>query len=72
MFDLDIDLSDLERLSDELISRWDAKIGQMDMTMPQLGVKDYMTRVGEDFSEMSFVPLSDVWKEGLDRLFDDL
>ena len=44
----------------------------MTMTMPQLGVKDYMEQVSRDFSEKSFVPLSDVWKEGLDRLLGEL
>lgn len=72
VFDLDLDLSDLERRSDELISTWDVKIERMAMTMPQLGVKDYMEKVSRDFSEKSFVPLSDVWKEGLDRLLGDL
>ena len=72
VFDLDLDLSDLERRSDELISTWDVKIERMAMAMPQLGIKDYMEKVSRDFSEKSFVPLSDVWKEGLDRLLGDL
>jgi proteasome assembly chaperone (PAC2) family protein len=72
MFDLDIDLSDLERRSEELISAWDEKIEQMAVAMPQLGVRAYLEKVNEEFSEMSFFPLSDIWEEGLDHLFDDL
>jgi len=72
MFDLDIDLSDLEGRSEELISAWDEKIEQMAVTMPQLKVKAYLEKVNEEFSEMSFFPLSDIWEEGLDHLFDDL
>jgi len=72
MFSLALDLSDLEKQSDKLISKWDAKIAQVARTMPQLGVKDYMKKVNEEFSEMSFEPLSDVWAEALWDLLDEL
>lgn len=72
MFDLDIDLSDLERHSEELIAAWDEKIEQMAVAMPQLEIRAYLEKVNQEFSEISFVPLSDVWEEGLDHLFDDL
>lgn len=72
MFKLDMDLSDLERRSDELVSAWDSKIDQVARSMPQLGVRDYMEKVNKEFSGMSFEPLSDVWEEALEDLFDDL
>ena len=72
MFDLDIDLSDLERQSDQLVSEWDVKIEQLARTMPQLDVRDYMEKVNSEFSEMSFEPLSDIWEEALGHLFDDI
>ena len=72
MFDLDIDLSDLERQSDQLVSECDVKIEQVARTMPQLEVRNYMEKVNNDFSEMSFEPLSDIWEEALGHLFDDI
>jgi len=71
MFKLDMDLSDLERRSDDLTSEWDSKIDELARTMPQLGVRHYMKRVNEDFTEVSFVPLSEVWEEELGHLLDD-
>jgi len=72
MFHLDMDLSDLEKRSQELISAWDAKLEQLERKMPQLGVRAYMEKVNRDFTEVTFVPLSDVWEEELGHLLDDL
>ncbi len=72
MFRLSVDLSDLEERCQKLISDWDTQIGELESKMPQLGVKAYMDRVNQDFTEVSFVPLSDVWEEELGRLLDDL
>jgi proteasome assembly chaperone (PAC2) family protein len=68
MFDLEVDLSDLERRSEELISEWDTKINELERRMPRLGVKEYLQKVNRDFTEVSFVPLSDVWEEELGSL----
>jgi proteasome assembly chaperone (PAC2) family protein len=70
MLDLDLDLSDLEERSEELISAWDFKIEQLEKKMPLLGVRKYMEEVTKDFTERSFVPLSDVWEEELGSLLD--
>lgn len=72
MFKLDMDLSDLEERSEELISVWDSRINQLEEDMPQLEVKAYMEKVNQDFAERSFVPLSDVWEEELGGLLEDL
>jgi proteasome assembly chaperone (PAC2) family protein len=71
MFQLNYDLSDLETRSQELIAEWDAKIDQVAEAMPQLNVKAYMDQVDSEFTEMSFVPLSDLWEEELRDLLDD-
>jgi proteasome assembly chaperone (PAC2) family protein len=71
MFDLGIDLSDLKRKSEELSSTWDSKIDQLADTMPELEVKDYIENVNADFTEMSFVPLSNVWEEALRDIFEE-
>ena len=72
MFKLDLDLSDLERRSEELISEWDSKIEQLAEAMPHLGIRSYMERINRDFTERPFVPLSDIWEEELGNLFEDL
>jgi len=71
MFNLDMDLSDLERRRDDLVSSWESKIDHLARTMPQLEVESYMEQVRGDFTERPFVPLSDVWEEGLRDLFEE-
>jgi len=72
MFDIEIDLSDLERRSEELTSSMDAKIDELDEQMPQLEIREYMEKVAEDFKERPFIPLDDVWAKGLQDIFDDM
>jgi proteasome assembly chaperone (PAC2) family protein len=72
MFNLGVDLSDLRRRSENLISEWDAKIDQIARTMPQLQVRSYMEKVNRDFAEVPFELLGDVWEEGLRELFEDV
>jgi hypothetical protein len=71
MFGLDLDLSDLDELSQALISDWHDKIDQLARAMPQLDVGAYMEEVYEEFTERSFVALSDVWEDELRDLLDD-
>jgi len=71
MFKLDMDLSDLGRRSEDLISEWDSKINELAEKMPQLKVREYMKGVNEGFTEVPFMPLSEVWEEELGHLFDD-
>jgi predicted ATP-grasp superfamily ATP-dependent carboligase len=71
MFHLDIDLSELEQESEELITSMEAKIEELQKEIPQLNVKEYMDKVGEEFIEMTFMPLDDVWERELGNLFDD-
>jgi len=71
MFNLAVDLSDLEKQSKKLISDWDANIDNLERAMPQLEIKDYMEKVDKEFSETFFEPLSDIWREALDHLFDE-
>jgi len=72
MFDLGLDLSGLEKRSRELVSEWDSKIDHMARAMPHLRVAEYMEQVNKEFTEVSFVPLSDVWEEELGHLLEDL
>jgi predicted ATP-grasp superfamily ATP-dependent carboligase len=72
MFKLGLDLSDLEKQSDELIASMDAKIDELARTMPQLKVKEYLAKLAEDFTETSFMPLDDVWERELGDLLEDM
>ncbi len=69
MFELEIDLSELEEQSYELMVSMDAKIDELDEQMPDLDVRTYMEEVAEEFEAHPFVPpLSDVWGKALDNL----
>jgi hypothetical protein len=70
MFKLGLDLSDLERRSNELTASIAAKINEIDGRLPQLGIHEFMARVGAEFTETPFMPL-DVWERGLEDLFKD-
>ena len=71
MFDLGMDLSDLERQSSELIGALDTKIEELERQLPQLNVREYMQELARDFTERSFMPLDDVWERELGDLFSD-
>jgi len=71
MFQLGLDLTDLEQEARDLIEAWESKIGQLSQAMPQLKVQEYMAQVRQEFRERSFIPLDDVWLDGLRDLFDE-
>jgi proteasome assembly chaperone (PAC2) family protein len=67
---LDLDLTDLEERNKELIRVVESKVDEVDQAAPQLGIRDTINRVSEEFSEVTFNPLDDVWEEELKRLTD--
>lgn len=69
MLQLDLDLTDLEQKSKDLISVFDSKIEELEKAAPELGVRDYLDRIADGFNVPSFTPLDDVWEEELRRLF---
>lgn len=66
-----IDLSDLEQKSKRLIEIVESKVDELDSVAPQLGVREYLTRLSEEFVETPFDPLDEVWEDELRRLFDE-
>lgn len=72
MFGLDLDLTELMQQSDELIASIEDKIEALEQKMPQLKIKEYIQKLAEDFTEMPFMPLDDVWERELGDLFKDL
>jgi len=72
MFDLGIALADLERKSHELTAAIGAKIAELEIKMPQLEVREYLTQLEQDFTERTFSPLSDLWEAALGDILKDL
>lgn len=71
MLELDFDLADLEKKSERLVQVVDAKVEELDDMAPQLEVRDYLARIAEEFTEVTFEPLDDLWEDELRRIFDD-
>lgn len=72
MLDLHLDLSDLAQQSNELMSTMEEKLTQLEQTMPDLPIRQYLTKLEETFREQSFMPLGDVWERELGDLLEDL
>ncbi len=71
MFGLEIDARDLDSQSKHLSSAMDDKISDLERTMPQLGVRDYLDHVAGEFTELRFMPPDDLWERELGDLFGD-
>lgn len=71
LLDLSIDLTDLQRKSDELLERIDNQLAELEEKMPQLGLSEFMERLREQFTELPYIPLGDVWEDELNQLFED-
>lgn len=69
MFKLELDVSGLEEKSAHLVEILDAKLNEIDNLAPQLGVRDYMNRLAEEFTEVPFNPWDEFWEDELRRLF---
>lgn len=72
LFGLNLDLSDLARLSNRLVAEWDSKLAELDEKMPQLDIKEYLQQVNEEFIERRFMPFSGLWEEALGDALEDL
>lgn len=69
--EIEIDLSDLEARTAELISVIDKKVDELDLETPSAGLRSYFTQLATAFDEEVFNPLDDVWEDELRRLLDD-
>jgi proteasome assembly chaperone (PAC2) family protein len=70
MLNLELDLSDLEEKSQDLIAAWGDKMDQLDQTMPHLNVKEYLEKVSADFEESS-ISLDKIWDDVFRDLFEE-
>lgn len=72
MFDLRVDLTDLGQRSETMVRTIDEKLAEMAEENAELDIDGYMQRLNEEFTETPFLPLDDVWEQGLRGLFDDM
>ncbi|MFN2151937.1 MAG: PAC2 family protein [Anaerolineales bacterium] len=72
MLKLHLDLSDLEAKSQRLIKLMDAKIEEIAKSFPDINIMEYMQGLEEEYEEVVFEPLQDLWEEEISRLFDKL
>jgi predicted ATP-grasp superfamily ATP-dependent carboligase len=72
MFELEFDLSDLSRQSDDLSNTMESKLEELRKKAPQLRLNDYMEKLAADYEELSFMPLDDVWERELRDILGDL
>ena len=70
MLKAEIDLSDLEKKTRKLIRAVDSKIEELEKTSPQFEVREYLQKLNDDFKEVIFNPLDEVWETELRRLFE--
>lgn len=71
MLKINFDLNDLEEKNQKLIETVESRIEELETMAPQLGVRDYIERIAEEFTETPFDPIGDVWASELRRLLDD-
>jgi proteasome assembly chaperone (PAC2) family protein len=71
MFEMEIDLSDLELKSEELTASMDSQIEELEEKAPRLKVREYLEQLADEFTEIPFMPLGDLWERELRDLFDE-
>jgi proteasome assembly chaperone (PAC2) family protein len=71
MFQLELDLDDLEAQSEALVKWIDTQIRQLERDSPELKVNEYIAALTEGFEETPFEPLSDLWERELRDLFEE-
>jgi proteasome assembly chaperone (PAC2) family protein len=67
---LDLNLGELEEKSNELTKVVREKIDEIDSLAPQIGLKEFVDKIRDEYSEVQFNPLDEVWEDELRRLFD--
>lgn len=66
------DLTDLEQQSQQLMDTMREQIEEIERMAPQPGLREYLARIADSFTEQIFdPPLDDVWADEISRLFDD-
>ncbi len=69
MFQLELDLADLDTQSEALVESMHQKLEELSVKMPQLQVHEYLATLSGEFKENSFAPLDELWERELGDLF---
>jgi hypothetical protein len=72
MLDLNLNLSDLEGRSQQLVQAMQEKVEELDRKNPELGIREYLSQLTDNFEVTPFEPLDEFWEEQLRDLFDKL
>jgi proteasome assembly chaperone (PAC2) family protein len=65
------DLSDLEKKNRLLVEEIESKINDLEKNKPQLGVRAYLQQLSDNFNEVPFSPLDDVWEKNIGQLLNE-
>jgi len=71
MFGYDLDLTELKTREQALIEAWDRQVEELTQQNPELHVREYLSKIGAEFTERPFLPLDKAWDE-LGDLLDDM
>jgi len=72
MLNLGLDLSDLAKRAEELVTEWDARIDHLVAAMQKLDIRGFMEKVNADFEERRFIPYRDLWEQELGDILEGL
>ncbi len=72
MLGLGLDLKELQEKSQEMVAAIDAKIEELIEELPELNIREYLDKLDAEFTELSFVPLDDMWERELRDIFRDM
>jgi proteasome assembly chaperone (PAC2) family protein len=71
MFGLTLDLGELEEQSEVLLSSVRERIHEMNEQTPEVDLHQFIAQMAEDYAERPFVPLGEVWEQGLRDIFGE-
>ncbi len=72
MFNLQIDLSELEERSQRLTESLDAQVDKLCDRLGHTQLYDYFQQLEQEFEERSYMPYESMWEDELEDILDDL
>jgi len=72
MFNLDINLDELEKEGSQIALSMESEIAELDGQVADINLDEYLEKLFSDFKERRFIPLGDMWERGLRDLFNDI
>lgn len=72
MFELGFDLTGLERMSNDLNESIEDEVRALGEKIPDFDVLNFLQQVDEEYDEMPFMRLDDIWERELGDILDDI